>query len=419
MRRVALLFGGSSHEHEVSLASAHGVLAHAPSDRYDIDLFGIDRRGDWRTGPGAWFDLLTEADPSLLPRGIRCLARPPGLPPSVRHHRFPPAALLAGADAVLPLTHGALGEDGAIQGLCRLAGVPLVGCDVLSSAVCFDKRVTKQVLERAGLPVVPGFSVDRGAPLDRIARDVERVLGRGPFFVKPVRGGSSLGIARVADLDQLPTGLAEAWRYDDRALVERLVDHVELVVGVIERGGGLVISPPGRCAPVGSLYTYEEKYVLGNQGFRCPAGLPTGLERRARDLAARAFRALGCRGFGRIDLFLRASGALCVNEVNTIPGMTSASVFPRVMAAAGLPYPALLDALVDEALGHAPGQAIAAAGSGPSKGLDLALDRLVPVAPPEVLVVQSRAAGQEQRLHELGVEAAGIGREPRAQRLAP
>jgi D-alanine-D-alanine ligase len=240
-------------------------------------------------------------------------------------------------------------EDGTLQDLLECYGLPVIGCGTNASASCFDKRRTRAVLTSAGVPVARGMAVTRKEYVSDTARTAWRIrttLGSGKLFVKPTRGGSSLGISAVAEAGPVGPALEAAFMYDTSAVVEEFIPHRELVVGVVG-ADDLVISPPGECRPVGDLYTYEEKYRLGNPGFRCPADLDADTTGAARNLAARAYRASGCSGFARVDLFLdRRTGQLLVNEINTIPGLTEVSVFPKVMQAAGWPYPRLLQELL-------------------------------------------------------------------------
>ncbi|MGH3799981.1 MAG: D-alanine--D-alanine ligase family protein [Pseudonocardiaceae bacterium] len=344
--KLVVIFGGDSPEHEISLTGAKAVLNHAFTLGWDVLSVGVTRDGRWLVGAGALERLWRDAAPRLLPKGSSPTDDVPGCGGSVQIFCGPPPSLLfSGYQLALPVCHGRWGEDGTVQGLLACYGLRIVGCGVAASAVCFDKHLTRSVLAAAGLPIAKGVRVHRREHANDPNAVVDAVadrLGAGPWFVKPVRGGSSLGIGRAESDDDLHKALREAFRWDGAALIEEAVPHREMVFGVVGRDD-LVISPPGECVPVGLLYTYEEKYRLGNPGFTCPAAIEGRLMERGQELAAEVFRVLGCSVFARVDLFLdRRTGEFLINEVNTIPGMTEVSVFPKVMRAAGYSYPELL-----------------------------------------------------------------------------
>ena len=345
---VGVVFGGQSPEHEVSLASARGVIENAQLLGWDLLPVGVGRDGTWHLGPGALHVLWQQSDQRRIP-GRDTFQAEPG--PVVSYPALPPTDAFAGFPVVLPVTHGGWGEDGTLQQMLLAAGLHLIGCGPQASADCLDKARAKSVLAEAGIPVTRGTVVPRAAAdaPDLPHRLVERV-GPPPWFVKPQSGGSSVGISRVDSPDDVRTALQRALVHDESVVVEQLVPHRELVVGIVGRSS-LIVSPPGECRPVGDLYTYEEKYAVGNPLFTCPADLDSVTTEEARALADAAYRALNCDVFARVDLFLdQQTGKLLVNEVNTIPGMTSTSVFPKVMRAAGLDYPNLLHALHAAAL---------------------------------------------------------------------
>jgi D-alanine-D-alanine ligase len=348
--KLVVIFGGETPEHEVSLCGARAVLHHAASLGWNALPVGVARSGQWLVGPGALEQLWRTAEPQSLPRGYDLADRVPGEGGEVEIFDGPPASsVMAGYQLAFPVCHGRWGEDGTVQGLLACYGFRLVGCGVTSSAVCFDKHLAKSVLKAAGLPVARGLRIDRlqHASGSDIVDAARRVVGPFPWFVKPVCGGSSLGIGRAETEPDVGPALTEAFRWDSAVLIEESVPHREMVIGVLgNSGGGLLVSPPGECIAVGPLYTYEEKYKLGNPRFTCPAEVDASLAFRARELAAEAFRALGCSVFARIDLFLDLrTDEFVINEVNTIPGLTEVSVFPKVMQAAGLSYPNLLSEL--------------------------------------------------------------------------
>jgi D-alanine-D-alanine ligase len=349
MVTVALVFGGPNPEHEISLAGARCVARHAATIGWTVIPVGITKDSRWVIGPDALAELWRTADPERLPSRAAAEGTPESAGQFSVYDRPPPAAALADADVVFPVCHGRLVEDGTLQGLLAWYGLPIIGCDVSASVICFDKRHTRAVLTAAGIPMAAGMCVTLGEHAKDAAATAGRirnVLGPGQLFVKPARGGSSLGISTAHDDAALQRALEVAFAFDTFAVVEEFVPHRELVIGVVGNDDDLVVSPPGECIAIGDLYTYEEKYRLGNPGFTCPAELNSDTTDAARSLAARAYRSAGCSGFARVDLFIdRRTGGLLVNEINTIPGLTDVSVFPKVMLAAGWQYPRLLDEL--------------------------------------------------------------------------
>jgi D-alanine-D-alanine ligase len=264
--------------------------------------------------------------------------------------------VLGEVDVVLPLLHGPFGEDGTLQGLLELAGVPYVGSGVLSSAAAMDKSVMKVLLAAAGLPVAPYVVVpDRSWPS---AHTIERIRAELslPVFVKPARAGSSVGVSRVASWDDLEDAVQEARSHDPKVVVEQGVDGREIECGVLESvdGAGLESSVCGEITVLGGhdFYDFEAKYIEVDDVTRLdvPAELPDDVAQRVREMAQGAFRALECEGFARVDFFVGADGTITVNELNTIPGFTPVSMFPLLWAATGLPYPQLVDRLLASAL---------------------------------------------------------------------
>lgn len=363
--RVLIVFGGRSSEHEVSCATAAGILRAIDRDKWDVVPLGITKDGQW---------VPASDDPALLEfkdgkgqsveAGATRVALTPGggslVELSYDGDPADPGARVVGArdlgrvDIVLPLLHGPYGEDGTIQGLLEMAEVRYVGCGVASSAVSMDKHLTKVVLAGAGIDVgrweliTPlQWETDQGACLERAA-----ALGF-PVFVKPCRAGSSVGISRVESREGLAVAVKEAQNHDPRVIVEAGVVGREVECGVL--GGRSdwrsATAPLGEIeVPDGEFYDYEHKYVDDVVGLVCPAEVAPAYEERVRETALRAFDALECEGLARVDFFLdEDSGTVLVNEVNTMPGFTPISMFPQMWAAAGVDYPSLIDALLEEA----------------------------------------------------------------------
>jgi D-alanine-D-alanine ligase len=341
--RVGIVYGGRSVEHEVSIASATSILQALDPGRYEVALIAISKDGRWHLGgPAMLPEEVVRADEVRLPAvpGDRTLV-------SARDGR--PAARL---DVVFPIVHGTGGEDGSLQGFLELAGVPYVGAGVLGSAIQMDKEVTKRLLAAAGLPVVPGVCVRR-AELERDARAAAaralEAIGL-PAFVKPACLGSSVGISKVRRPEELLPALQEAARYDAKILVGRAVDAREIEVAVLGNDAPEA-SVPGEIVPHADFYDYESKYVDEGTELLVPAPLGERETARVRELALEAFRVLEGAGIARVDFFVeREGGAIYLNEVNSLPGFTEVSMYPRLWQASGLPYPALLDRLVELAL---------------------------------------------------------------------
>ena len=319
-KRILLIAGGRSGEHEVSLQSARGVLEALP---FDAGVAVIAKDGRWLLGDGA----LAALDAGAAARG---------------EYAFPPPLPWRDYDALFPLLHGRWGEDGTIQGFFEMLGLPYVGADVTASAVCMDKDLSKRVLQQAGLPVVPWETLRRGEPA---------LVGlEPPFFVKPARAGSSVGIVKVRRYAELEPALAEAFRHDDKVVVEQAVaDARELEVALLGnvRAEASVV---GEVRYQAEFYDYEAKYTPGGAELIIPAALDPGTQETVQETAAQAYRLLGVRGMARVDFFLTPGGELYLNELNTLPGFTPFSMYPRLWQASGLAYPELLSRLVKLAL---------------------------------------------------------------------
>jgi D-alanine-D-alanine ligase len=343
--RVGVLFGGRSGEHEVSLVSAASVIRALDPANYEIVPIGISREGRWRLGSDA-LKLL----PDVLKKGAAVI---PSIDPQGPKIVPLDAARRRGArpqlDVVFPILHGTFGEDGTIQGLLELAGIPYVGAGVLGSAAAMDKDVMKRLLRDAGLPVVEWLMVLRSEwkqDAARLRKQIEAKLGY-PLFVKPANLGSSVGISKVHGRAELTAALDLAAAYDRKLIVEKGLDAREIECSVLGNDKPEA-SVPGEIIPVNEFYDYEAKYVKEGSEIVIPAKLSRAQARRVKDLALRAFRAVDCAGMARVDFLLdRPSGKLFVNEVNTIPGFTPISMYPKMWEASGLPYPELLDRLIE------------------------------------------------------------------------
>jgi D-alanine-D-alanine ligase len=364
--RVGVLFGGQSGEHEVSLVSARAVMDGLDREKYDVVPIGITKQGRWIAGGSALPALEALADPKLLPGGPTEL-------------RIENAELRTGTDAtdvtntmlvakgdsqfsilnsqfsidvIFPVLHGPKGEDGTVQGLMELAGVPYVGCGVLASAVGLDKAMMKAAFVAAGLPLLPWLlvrRVDWQSDAERTVAQIEAQL-HYPMFVKPANMGSSVGITKATGRDALERGLDEAARYDRRIVVEQGIDAREIEVSVL--GNDTVeASVPGEVVPSNDWYDYEAKYLGGESKIVIPAPIAAALAEQVREMAVRGFKAIDGAGLARMDFLLdRETGALYLNEANTMPGFTPISMYAKMWEASGLAYSALLDRLIELAV---------------------------------------------------------------------
>ena len=344
--RVGLLFGGRSVEHEVSIASASSIFRALDPARYDVSLVAIDQDGRWHLAPA----LPQEAG---LSAGLS--GREVSLPAVPGQRALVGArgdSVVSGLDVVFPIVHGRGGEDGSLQGLLELAEVPYVGAGVLGSAIQMDKEVSKRLLVAAGLPVLPYVCV-RKAELARDPRGcVDRVLRvlSLPVFVKPANLGSSVGIHKVKTAAELLPALEDAVRYDPKIVVEQGIAARDVEISLLG-DDPVEASVPGEIRTSREWYDYEAKYVDEATELLVPAPIPDALAQELRETAIAAYRALEGRGFARVDFLVdRDSLAYYVNELNSLPGFTDVSMYPRMWEASGLPYPALLDRLIELAI---------------------------------------------------------------------
>ncbi len=309
--RVAVIYGGRSGEHEISVRSAKSILNGLDPEKYEKTEYFIDKEGKWNPRP-------------ILPE--------PGAQPDI--------------DIVFPALHGTFGEDGTVQGLLELADLPYVGAGVLGSAVSMDKEMTKRVCLQRGLPVVEYVVVDRANP------DLTEACGRLPFpiFVKPANLGSSVGISKAKDFEELKAAVELAARYDHKVIVERGITGREFECSVLGNAAPEA-SLPCEVLPSRDFYDYEDKYLLEAARIQLPADLPPNKADELRRLAVECYRAVECEGMARVDFLMEnATGRLFINEINTIPGFTSISMYPKMWEQSGIPFRALLDQLIELAL---------------------------------------------------------------------
>jgi len=352
--RLCILFGGKSSEYEVSLLSAYSVLTNADPEKYEIIPVGITREGMWTLWQGAY---------SAVADGNWCAAA--DSLPRVTVDLMPGASALLIRDAdgsnlrslpvdvVFPVLHGAFGEDGRVQGMLASAGIPFVGCDSASSAVCMDKALTKNVVRTLGIRQAECVTVLRRESAGReesIADEAEARLGY-PMFVKPARTGSSVGVTKAKDRAHLLAAMETAFREDSKILIEEAIVGQEIETAVFEDGGAYTVSECAEIVVAGAeFYDYEAKYISDSSVFHIPARIPAAVREEVRRSAESIFRALECRTLARVDFFVRADGTVVFNEINNLPGFTSISMYPKLMMRTGMSYGELIDRLISSAM---------------------------------------------------------------------
>ncbi|HEV2885483.1 MAG TPA: D-alanine--D-alanine ligase family protein [Jatrophihabitans sp.] len=353
--RIAVVYGGRSCEHPISVLSAGSVLAALDPAKYEVLTLGITRAGGWvRTEvEPRQLQIENQTLPEVLPAGAE-LALRSGSGEVAVFDAASAIAVLDSVDLVFPLLHGAYGEDGTIQGLLEMAGVGYVGSGVLASAAAMDKAFAKTMLRAAGLDVGHYLVLKPGDDVDE--RELRR-LGL-PVFVKPARAGSSIGISKVRSHDELPAALKLAFEHDSKVLIEAAVAGREIECGVLQDADGTVTaSLPAeiRLHPDFDWYSFEAKYLEDASDFDIPAEVGADTVRAIQDASCRAFRALDCAGLARVDFFLASDGRLVLNEVNTMPGFTAISMYPKMWEASGVSFRQLLDRLIATALARRDG----------------------------------------------------------------
>lgn len=341
-RKIAVIFGGNSTEYEVSLKSAYSVLENIDYCKYDVIPIGITRKGDWYHYKGGYGDIAN--DTWLAKRSNLC-------PVTVSLSRLQKGFLeLADGkykeikvDLVFPVLHGKNGEDGTLQGVFELAGIPVVGCGTLSSALCMDKDRAHKLVSLAGI-AVPKSVVFKRSDTEAALRKIKSDL-KFPLFVKPVRAGSSFGITKIAEERELNAAVELAFEHDEEVIVEEMIDGFEVGCAVL----GIDEPTVGRVDEIelsGGFFDYTEKYTLKSSKIYMPARIDAETEKRIREAAVTIYKALACSGFARVDMFLTPHGEIVFNEVNTIPGFTSHSRYPNMMKGIGMSFADLLDKLI-------------------------------------------------------------------------
>lgn len=346
--RVGIVFGGKSAEHEVSLQSARNIVDALDKSRYEALLIGIDKQGQWHVNDASNY-LLNAENPALisLNRSNVELALVPG-----KHERQlvatqgAPAAALGQIDVIFPIVHGTQGEDGSLQGMLRMANLPFVGSDVLGSAVCMDKDVSKRLLRDAGLAVAPFVAYARGSAARADFAEVAARLGL-PLFVKPANMGSSVGVSKVRNEAEFRRAVALALEFDHKVLVEQAIVGREIECAVLGNDDPQA-SVCGEVVLHDEFYSYDTKYINeSGAAVVVPADIDPRSSDEVRRTAIEAFLALGCAGMARVDVFLTPQGKVIVNEVNTLPGFTHISMYPKLWQASGMSYTELITRLIE------------------------------------------------------------------------
>lgn len=344
-KRIAILFGGCSPEYGVSLQSAHSVITHLDREKYEPVLIGISNAGDW-------FQYVGEIE--KIPADTWCNENdciPVVVSPNRTVHGI--VTIKNGKirethiDAVFPVLHGKNGEDGTVQGMFELAGIPVVGCGVLSSALCMDKDRAHKLVQAAGISVPQSFVLQSGGDAETAIRQAERI--GYPLFVKPVGAGSSYGITKVTGRNQLPEALKLAFSYDSTVIVEECISGFEVGCAVLENDG-FVVGEVDEIELENGFFDFTEKYTLKTSSIHIPARISAEKAGEIKETAKLIFKTLDCRGFARVDMFLDDTGRIVFNEVNTIPGFTTHSRFPNMMKAAGISLEQVISMAVDRAV---------------------------------------------------------------------
>lgn len=348
--RVGILFGGKSAEHEISLLSAKSVVEAIDKNKYEVVLIGIDKSGEWFLHEDLSHCLLNAEDAKLIQ--LKKVQETVAIVPKEMGN---PLVSLTGRnltrsiDVVFPILHGTFGEDGTVQGLLKLANIPFVGAGVLASAVGMDKDVMKRLLRDAGLPTAQFMVYHRTQAKNLSFENIKKELGL-PFFVKPANLGSSVGISKIKTERDFYEKVSMAFEYDHKILFEEFIPGREIECSVLGNEDPIA-SLPGEVIPQHEFYSYEAKYLDANGAlFEIPAQLPPELIIKVQTLALQAYATLCCEGMARVDLFLKENGEVILNELNTIPGFTRISMYPKMWAASGLSYPDLIDKLIQLAL---------------------------------------------------------------------
>lgn len=344
-KKITVLFGGCSPEYSVSLQSAYSVICHINQNRYEPVLIGITKKGDW---------FLYEGDVEKIPTDTWCNSTD-CTPVILSPNRTDQALIVIKdsraekipIDAAFPVLHGQNGEDGTVQGAFGLAGIPVVGCGTLSSALCMDKDRAHKLAKAAGITIPSSFVLEKHMPIETALRLADQI--GYPLFVKPVKAGSSFGITKIKKAEELAAALELAFEYDQQAIVEECISGFEVGCAILG-SETLTIGDIDEIELSGGFFNYTEKYTLKTSAIHVPARIPQDTVDQIKQVATTIYRALDCKGFARVDLFLTPSGEIIFNEVNTIPGFTTHSRYPNMMKSAGISFEQIISAVIEQAV---------------------------------------------------------------------
>lgn len=345
-QKVGVIFGGKSSEHEVSLQSAKNIIEAVDREVYDVVLIGIDKKGKWHLFSESSY-LLHADDPKLirLNTPIAPITLTFGDAGGKLLHAET-GEVLERIDVAFPIVHGTSGEDGSLQGMFRLANLPFVGPDVLGSAVCMDKDIAKRLLQFAGINVAKGLTFHRTEQDQINYEKVVEALGEA-LFIKPANQGSSVGVNKATSKENFEQAIAEAFKYDHKLIVEEAIDGREIECSVLGNEQPIV-SLPGEILPQTEFYSYDSKYIDDDGAdLQVPAKLPEALEKKVQQTCLKAYKTLACEGLARVDVFVTAEEKVYVNEINTLPGFTKISMYPKLWEVSGLSYTALITRLIE------------------------------------------------------------------------
>lgn len=348
-KRVGLLFGGKSAEHEVSLQSAKNVIEAIDYDKYDVVLIGIDKEGRWHLNDTSDF-LINAENPKLIAlnktnKGISII-------PGENKNQLMASSdseALKQLDVIFPILHGTLGEDGSIQGMLRVANIPYVGSNVLGSAISMDKDIAKRLLKDAGLNVADSYTFTRASRNSISYAEIKQEL-KLPYFIKPANQGSSVGVSKVETEEDFEVAVSEAFKYDHKILIEEGIKGREIECSILGNENPRA-SIPGEIIATNDFYSYEAKYIdESGAALEIPAKLDQKITKQIQEVAIQAFQALNCEGMARVDVFLTEDNEIIINEINTIPGFTKISMYPKLWELSGVSYSQLIDGLIELAI---------------------------------------------------------------------
>lgn len=347
---LGLIFGGRSGEHEVSLQSARSIANAVDRNKYNLLLLPIDKNGVWFLADEN--DYLNNADdPATISLKVNPQQQVAVIPGKKGNTilRLSDSKELGSLDVVFPIIHGTFGEDGALQGYLAILGIPCVGADILGSAAGMDKWIAKKLMIEAGIPVADYLLAEDNTDIDRLVSEASDKLGF-PVFVKPSCSGSSVGVYKSSNTDELKKDIGKALKFDRHVLIEEAVKGREIECSILGNDD-LIASVPGEVVPQHSFYSYEAKYIdVNGARLDLPAKIPGETVKRVQEMAKKTYRALSCSGMARVDMFLKEDGSLIMNEINTLPGFTKISMYPKLLDLTGIPFSELINRLVNLAI---------------------------------------------------------------------